>query len=341
MGYHRVPMSSSPEHDDHAHSHGEEHAHDHGHVDERQHGHDHGHSHDHAPKDFGPAFALGIALQTVFIVGEIGVGLAANSLAVLADAGHNVSDVLALALAWGASHLGRRGATKGRTYGWKSASILAAVANALMLVFVNGGVAWEAIGRFSSPEHVSAVPVIVVSLVGVAVNGFSAWLFAKGSEGDVNVRAAFLHLASDAVVAAGVAITGVAIYSTGILWLDPAASLIVAAVVLLSTWSLLRRAVDLAMHAVPRGIDEARVKAWLGSLPGVAGVHDLHIWAMSTTENILTAHLVVRSMPTDALACGIDTELRAQFPIHHVTLQIDPEGSPCSLANHGAVGPQG
>ena len=305
----------------------------------KQHAHDHhaGHSHGHAPKDFGRAFAVGIALQTAFIVGEIIVGLAAHSLAVMADAAHNVSDVLALALAWGATRLGRRNALKGRTYGFKSASILAAVANALTLLFVNGAVAWEAIHRFRSPEPVAAVPVIVVSVVGVGVNGFCAWLFAKGSSGDVNVRAAFLHLASDAAVAAGVALTGVAIYLTGILWLDPAASIVVSAVVLISTWSLLRRAVDLAMHAVPEGIDESIVRSWLAALPGVVGIHDLHVWAMSTTENVLSAHVVVREMPSGALACDIDAKLREAFPVHHVTIQIDPDGSSCSLAPDNAI----
>ncbi len=295
------------------------------------HGASHEHAHQHAPKDFGRAFALGIALQSAFIIGEVVVGLAANSLAVLADAGHNLSDVLALALAWGATQLGKRKATKGRTYGLRSASILTALANSLTLVFVNGAVAWEAVGRLRSPEPVAAVPVIVVSLAGVAINGFCAWLFSKGSQGDINVRAAFLHLASDAVVAAGVAGTGVAIRATGMLWLDPAASLAVAIIVIGSTWSLLRRAVDLAMHAVPRGIDEDQVKAWLAGLPGVVSVHDLHIWAMSTTENLMTAHLVVRAMPTDALACEIDAQVRARFPIHHVTIQVDPDGASCAL----------
>lgn len=303
-------------------------------------GHGHGgggHSHDHGPKDFGRAFAVGIAIQSTFIVAEIVVGLASNSLAVLADAGHNVSDVLALALAWGATHLGKRKATKGRTYGLRSASILAAVANAITLVFVNGGVAWEAIGRLRSPEPVAALPVIVVSLAGVGVNGFCAWLFAKGSEGDVNVRAAFLHLASDAVVAAGVALTGVAIHFSGLRWLDPVASMLVSVVVLISTWSLLRKAIDLAMHAVPKGIDEDKVNAWFAALPGVVGVHDLHIWAMSTTENALTAHVVVKAMPTSALACELDMKVRDAFAIHHVTIQIDPEDAACELAHEDAI----
>jgi len=301
------------------------------------HHHDHAGGHDHAPKDFGRAFALGIAIQSAFIVGEIVVGLAANSLAVLADAGHNVSDVLALGLAWGASRLGKVRPTKGRTYGLRSASLLAAVANAIMLVFVNGGVAWEAIGRLREPEHVAALPVIVVSLAGVAVNGFCAWLFARGSEGDINVRAAFLHLASDAAVAAGVAVTGVVIYFTGLQWLDPVASILVAIIVLASTWSLLRKAVNLAMHGVPAGLDEDEVEKWLVALPDVSAVHDLHLWAISTTENALTVHLVVRAMPTTAVACEVDAKLRARFKIHHATIQIEPENAPCALAGADVI----
>jgi cobalt-zinc-cadmium efflux system protein len=296
------------------------------------HDHDHDHAHDHAPASFGRAFAIGIALQSTFIVAEIIVGLSAHSLAVLSDAGHNVSDVLALVLAWAATRLGRRKATKGRTYGWKSASILAAVFNSVTLVFVNGAVAWEAIGRFSRPEPVAALPVIVVSVVGVAVNGFCAWLFAKGSKEDVNVRAAFLHLASDAGVAAGVAVTGALIYWTHLVWLDAAASLVVSAIVLASTWSLLRRALNLALHAVPEGIDEAAIERWLAAVPGVVSVHDLHVWAMSTTENALTAHLVMAKLPAGALACELDTMLRATFKVHHVALQLDPEGAVCALA---------
>lgn len=313
--------------------HGHETSHDHDH----EHEHGHGHDHAHARTDFGRAFALGIALQTCFIVGEVIVGFAANSLAVVADAGHNLSDVLALALAWGASHLGKRRASKGRTFGFKSASILAAAVNALSLVFVNGAVAWEAVGRFQHAEPVKAVPVVVVSLVGVVVNGFSAWLFARGSERDVNVRAAFLHLASDAAVAAGVAITGVLIYYTHVAWLDPAASIAVAAVVLWSTWSLLRRAVDLAMHAVPAGIDEDELRAWLERQADVVAVHDLHVWAMSTTENILSAHIVMSPMPVGALACELDARMRKEFPLHHVTIQIDPVGAKCALAHDDAI----
>lgn len=290
-----------------------------------------GHAHEHGPASFGRAFAIGISIQSAFIIVEVVVGLASNSLAVLADAGHNVSDALALALAWGATYLGKRKSTKGRTYGLKSASILAAVANALTLVFVNGMVAWEAIGRLRHPEPVAAFPMIVVSLVGVVVNGFCAWLFAKGSENDLNVRAAFLHLASDAAVAGGVAITGVIIRFTALAWIDPVASIVVSVIVLYSTWSLLRRAIDLAMHAVPRGIDEDKVKARLAALPNVLSVHDLHIWALSTTETALSAHLVLITMPDDALVCAFDETIRAEFPLHHVTLQLEPKGAECAL----------
>ncbi len=313
----------------------DEHGHGHGHGD------GHGHGHAHAPKDFGRAFALGIALQTSFIVAEVVVGLAAHSLAVLADAGHNVSDVLALALAWAASRLGKRRPTKGRTYGLKSATILAALANAVTLVFVNGAVAWEAVRRLHSPESVQAVPIIAVSAIGVVVNGFCAWLFARGSESDVNVRAAFLHLASDAAVAGGVALTGVAMRFTGWASLDPIASLVVSAVVLVSTWSLLRRAMNLAMHAVPPGIDEERVRAWLAERPDVVTVHDLHIWGISTTENALTAHLVMRTMPTTSLAADLDAQLRRRFKLHHVTVQLDPEGARCALAEEPGCGSVG
>ncbi len=288
--------------------------------------------HVHGPSDFGRAFAIGITLQLGFVVAEIIVGLIANSLAVIADAGHNVSDVLALGLAWGATVLGKRKATKGRSFGFKSASILVAVANALTLVFVNGAVAWEAIGRFQNPEAVAPIPIIVVSAAGVAVNAFCAWLFIKGSKGDVNIRAAFLHLASDAVVAAGVSITGVLLYFTGRLWLDPAVSIAVAVVVLVSTWSLLRQALDLAMHAVPRGIDVDELETWLRTQSGVAAVHDLHVWALSTTENAMTVHLVMGSLPTNALACELDVAIRDKFAIHHVTVQFDPVGAPCALA---------
>jgi cobalt-zinc-cadmium efflux system protein len=314
------------------------HAHDHGH------GHGHGHTHAHTthargrgPEDFGRAFAVGVGLQLAFVAGEVVAGITSRSLAIVADAGHNVSDVLALALAWGATVLARRGASKGRTYGLRSATILAALANAVALVFVNGAVAWAAVGRLHAPQPVATTTMILVALLGVAVNGFCAWLFARGSERDINVRAAFLHLLSDAVVAGGVAVTGVLIRLTGFVWLDAVAGLAVAVIVVASTWSLFRRALDLALHAVPPGIDEDRVRAWLAELPEVVEVHDLHIWGMSTRDVAMTAHLVVQQMPTHALACEIDRELRSHFGIHHVTIQLDPLGSRCALAAADAL----
>jgi cobalt-zinc-cadmium efflux system protein len=309
-----------------AHDHHDGHDHAHGH---HHHGHDHGHHH--GEVTLNRTFAAGIALQCAFVIGEVIVGLQSNSLAVLSDAGHNVSDVFALVLAWGASRLSHGLASRGRTYGYRSASILAALVNALSLVFVNGAVAWEAVSRLRHPEPVAPIAVIVVSLVGVAVNGFCAWLFARAQSDDLNIGAAFLHLASDAAVAAGVALTGVAIRFTQAYWLDPVASLLVAAVVMWSTASALRRSLDLAMHAVPKGIDEVEVRAWLAAQPDVVTVHDLHIWALSTRETALTAHLVMRALPTDARACQMDAHLRAKFPIHHVTIQLDPEGVKCAL----------
>ena len=310
--------------------------HGHGHGAHGDAGHGHGHAHG-QPSNFGRAFAIGVALQGTFVVVEVVLGLAANSLAVLSDAGHNVSDVLALVLAWGATTLGRRRSTTRRTYGWKSASILAAVVNSLSLVFVNGAVAWEAVLRLREPEPVTTTIMIFVSLAGVCVNAISAWLFARGNKDDVNIRAAFLHLASDAVVAAGVALAGVLIHFTHWYWLDSAVSLLVSAILVVMTWSLVRRAIDLAMHAVPESIDESAVRAWLTAFPGVVELHDLHIWAMSTTENVLTAHVVVRDMPTGAMACEMDAGLQKTFPLHHVTIQIDPHDARCALAEETTI----
>jgi cobalt-zinc-cadmium efflux system protein len=292
-----------------------------------------GEHHHHAHGQWGRSFVVGISLQTLFIVLEVIVGLRSHSLAVLSDAGHNVSDVLALGLAFGAQLLAKRGASKGRTYGLRSASILAALVNSLTLVFVNGAVAWEAVGRFVTPAEVVPLPMIFVSLLGVAVNGFCA----KDSHDDVNVRAAFLHLASDAAVAAGVALTGVAIYFSGFRWLDPVASLIVAAVVLVSTLSLLRQTINLAMHAVPQGIDEDAVRACLAEAPGVVEVHDLHVWALSTSENAMTAHITVKTLPQGRMACELDEKIRGRFRIHHVTIQIDLVGTPCRLASGAGI----
>ena len=311
------------------------HAHTHDHHD-----HGHGHAHVHAPADFGRAFAIGIALNTAYVAAEAVYGVLANSLALLADAGHNFGDVLALGLAWLAAMLGRRAPSARYTYGLRSSSILAALANAVMLAVVTGGIAWEAVLRFMQPEPAAGVTIMAVAAVGIAVNGATALMFMGGRKQDLNVRSAFQHMASDALVAFGVVATGALILLTHWLWLDPAISLVISAVIVWGTWSLMREALDLALDAVPAGVDRAGVLDYLGALPGVTEVHDLHIWGMSTTETALTAHLVRPGSDVDdallAQACG---ELRARFSIHHATLQVEGGNAdhPCDLADHAVV----
>ncbi|MBS0576422.1 MAG: cation transporter [Proteobacteria bacterium] len=304
---------------DHGHDHGDRGHGGHGH---RGHGHG-GHGHAHAPADFGKAFAVGITLNLGFVIVEAIYGTLSNSLSLLADAGHNFGDVLGLVLAWGASVLVKKMPTQRRTYGLRRTSILASLVNALILLFATGAIAWEAIGRFAHPEPVASGVVMAVAAVGIAVNGFSAWLFASGSD-DVNIRGAFLHLASDAVVALGVVVAAVVMRYTGWQWLDPAVSLAIVVAIAIGTWGLLRESVDLALDAVPRHIDPAKVESWLAALPGVEAVHDLHIWGMSTTEAALTVHLV-RPNPDidDMLLARIHRELRSQFRIDHVTVQFE------------------
>jgi cobalt-zinc-cadmium efflux system protein len=289
----------------------------------------------HNPEHYDRAFVIGIALNVVFVLVEAGFGLLSGSLALLADAGHNLSDVLALVVALGATILSRRIPTARRTYGWRRSSILAALVNALALVVVVGVVSWEAVQRLLEPRPVEGGVMIVVAAAGVLVNGVAALLFLGGRQHDANLRAAFLHLAADAAVSVGVVVAGVAILITGWLWLDPAISLGISAIILLSTWHLLREALDMALDAVPAGVDERRVRTYLEGLPGVADVHDLHIWAMSTTQTALTAHLVMRSPPRDdALLAQVAGELRGRFTIEHATLQIECGDAeyPCVLA---------
>jgi cobalt-zinc-cadmium efflux system protein len=293
--------------------------------------HDHGHHH-HA-HGYDRAFAVGIVLNLGFVVVEAVYGVLAQSMALLADAGHNLSDVLALALAWGASTLARRGPTKRFTYGFRSSSILAALVNAALLLVVTGGIAWEAIQRFAEPAEVAGQTLIWVALAGIAVNGASAMLFARDRRRDINVRGAFLHLAADAAVSLGVVVAGIGIVFTGWLWLDPLVGLIIAAAIVASTWGLLRDSTALALNAVPGHIDPASVRAYLASLPGVAEVHDLHIWGMSTTETALTAHLVMPGgNPGDRFMADLCRELRAHHHVHHPTIQIETGAHPCELA---------
>ena len=285
------------------------------------------------------AFAVGITLNLSFVVVEAIYGLLAHSMALVADAGHNLGDVLGLTLSWGAAVLARRKPTPSRTYGLRGTTMIASLANSLVLLFVTGGIAWESMGRLMAPEPVSEKTVIVVALIGVAVNGGSALLFMAGSKGDLNIRSAFLHLASDAAIAVGVAVAGACILFTGWHWLDPLVSIVLSLVILVSTWSLLRRSVDLVLAAVPEGIDALAVKAFLAGLPGVQEVHDLHIWAMSTTETALTAHLVIaEGTATSKLLADAGKRLRAEFTIGHSTLQVEAPGhGPCEQAPDSRV----
>jgi cobalt-zinc-cadmium efflux system protein len=316
----------SQEHHHHEHHDLDHHGHDHGHE---HHGHGH---HHHAPRDFGMAFAIGIALNFGFVVVEAVYGVLAHSMALLADAGHNLSDVLALALAWAASRLARRGPSARYTYGLRSTSILAALFNAALLLLVTGGIIWESIQRLIDLEPVASKTVMWVALAGIVVNAVSAIPFAK-SGGDLNVRAAFVHLAADAAISLGVVIAALITIATGWLWIDPVMGIAIAVVIIVGTWGLLRDSVNMALNAVPTHIDPAKVRAYLTKLTGVSEVHDLHIWAMSTTETALTVHLVMpKGHPGDAFTAEICKELREHYRVHHATVQIETGAQPCELA---------
>lgn len=298
---------------------------------------DHSHGHNHGQANHNRAFVIGIALNSGFVIIEALYGFLAHSLALLADAGHNLSDVLGLLLALGASILARRPATQRHTYGLRRSSILAAMFNAMFLLIAVGGIAWEAVQRFSNPSPVAGGTVIGVAAVGIAINTTTALMFLSGQR-DLNIRGAFLHMASDAIVSCGVVLAGIAILITGWLWFDPVVSLIIVAVIVFGTWELLRDSINLALDAVPQNIEPLAVRTYLAELPGVAQIHDLHIWAMSTTETALTAHLVMPTgYPGDAFLAQICLALHDQFGIEHTTIQVetgDPN-HPCVLAPHG------
>jgi cobalt-zinc-cadmium efflux system protein len=282
----------------------------------------------------GPAFLIGIGLNIAFVVAEGLAGWLGNSVALLADAGHNLSDVLGLVVAWAATVLAARLPSARFTYGFRGSSILAALFNAVLLLVAVGAIGWEAVMRLVHPEPSQGWTVIVVAAIGIAVNGVTAMLFAAGRHGDLNVRGAFLHMAADAGVSAGVVVAGILILMTGWLWLDPIASLLVCVVIVWSTWSLLRESIAMSLDAVPPQVDPEAVRAYLTSLTGVDGLHDLHIWPMSTTEVALTAHLKMgRGHPGDAFLHEVAHELEHRFGIAHPTLQIetDPAGH-CELA---------
>ena len=325
-------------HTDHDHDHGHDHGHSH-HDHGLSPGHSHGHGHHHAPKDFGKAFAIGTALNAGFVVVEIGYGLASHSLALIADGLHNLSDVGGLLIAWWAMLLTRRKPTRSRTYGYRRASILAALGNAAFLLIAVGAIAYEALMRFWAPAPVATTTVMVVSAIGILVNGGTALLFMGGAH-DINIRGAFLHMAADAGVSLGVVVSAFLVGVTGWLWIDPAVGLAISAVILFSSWDLGRQAVNMAMDAVPQGVDRGKVERYLGGLPGVSEVHDVHIWAMSTTENAMTAHLVRPGAGLDdGLLATAASQLRERFGIQHVTLQIesgDP-AHPCPFAPEDVI----
>jgi cobalt-zinc-cadmium efflux system protein len=268
-----------------------------------------------------------------FVVAEVVYGLAAHSLALLSDAGHNLSDVFGLLIAWGAMHIGKRLPTKRHTYGLRRSSILAALVNAVVLLIVVGGITWEAIERLFKPEPVAGTTVMWVAAAGVVINGITAWMFMAGRKHDLNVKGAFLHMAGDAVVSIGVILIGFAIRATGWHWLDPAVSILIGAVIVWGTWSLLRESINLALDAVPEAIDPHAVEAYLAGLPGVKAIHDLHIWGMSTTEVALTVHLVMPSPPTeDQFLHNVSHALEEKFGIGHATIQIEHGDMECHLA---------
>jgi len=282
------------------------------------------HHHDHGPTAINRAFGIGVALNLTFVALEAGFGFWANSLALLADAGHNLSDVIGLLLAWGASYLSAREPSQRRTYGLRRSSILAALVNAVLLLIAVGAIVWEALQRFGTPESVSGWTVVGVAAAGVVVNTATAMLFMSGHKDDLNIRGAYLHMAADAAVSAGVVIAGFVIRATGWTWVDPLTSIVIAVVIAVATWGLFRESLDLALDAVPAGIDPAEVEAYLASIPGIASVHHLHVWGMSTSEIALTVHLTKPDgQLDDALLERISKELHERFKISHATIQLE------------------
>ncbi len=305
--------------------------HDHSH----QHGHGHGagHGHAHAPANFDRAFAIGIGLNIAFVVVEAGFGFAADSVALLADAGHNMSDVLGLAVAWGGTALARKPPSKRFTYGLRGSSILAALLNALLLLVALGAIVLESVRRFSDPSPVAGFTVSAVAAIGIVINLATAMLFARGRQGDINIRGAYLHMASDAAVSAGVVVAGLVIWATRLTSIDPVVSLAIAALIFWQTWGLLRESVEMSLSAVPRSLDYDSIGTALSALEGVTGTHDLHIWPMSTTETVLTAHLLMPGgHPGDAFLSKAQAMLHDRFGIAHATLQIELDADCfCSL----------
>ncbi len=310
---------------------GQSHNHDHSHGDE--------HHHHVLPGNFGSAFVIAIALNTVFVIVEFVYGFIANSTALMADAGHNLSDVLGLLLALGASILARRTPSGRFTYGLRSTSILAAMANAMFLMAACGIIAWEAIHRMSQAHEVAGLTVTLVAGIGIFINGVSAWLFVKGSKGDLNIRGVYLHMLADAAISLGVALAGLVMLFTGWYWLDPVVSLLIVGVIVIGTWDLLRESMQLALSAIPEHIDASDVENYLRQCRGVTDIHDLHIWGMSTTESALTVHLVMpEGYPGDVYIDEIMLSLKERFTIHHSTLQVEQGTTNHSCALQSNIG---
>ena len=310
----------------------------HGHEHGPRHDHNHGHHHHAAPDPgHGRAFAFGVILNTGFVVLEATMGIISGSMALVADAGHNLSDVLGLLVAWGASILAARPPSERFTYGFKSSSILAALANASLLLITLGAILVETLRRLGDPQPVAGGTMIAVAAAGIVVNGATALLFMRGRKTDLNIRGAFLHMAADAAVSAGVVVAGLLVLWTGKAWIDPVTGLLIVAVIAWGTWGLLKDALKMALLGVPDGIDEAKVRAFLSARPGVSAVHDLHIWPMSTTETALTAHLVIPAgHPGDGFLQALAHDLEHDFGIGHVTVQVETAAE-CVLEPAGVV----
>jgi cobalt-zinc-cadmium efflux system protein len=317
---------------------GSAHEHDHGHD------HDHGcdgglfHHHHHEVADYNRAFAIGTALNSLFVGIEAGYGWIAGSMALIADAGHNLSDVLGLLLAWGAHYLAQKPASERKTYGLRRITILASLTSAVLLLLALGAIGWEALQRLADPQPVAGMTVIVVAAIGVVINTATALLFVKGQH-DLNIKGAYLHMAADAAVSLGVVIAGVAILYTGWRWLDPVLSLVIVTIVLIGTWHLLRDSLNLSIDGVPANIDLREIRDYLARQPGVEGIHDLHVWALSTTQTALTAHLITATPVGNRFLERIQNELRERFSIDHATIQVEraDEESHCPLDREQCV----
>ncbi len=297
------------------------------------------HDHNHQISNYNRAFAIGVMLNVIFVAIEAGYGVAAGSLALIADAGHNLTDVLSLLLAWGAGLLATKPATEKRTYGFRKVTIMASLASAILLLVALGGITWEAIGRFFDPKPVEGMTVIAVAAIGVVINTITALLFVSGQKHDLNIRGAFLHMAADAGVSFGVVVAGIIIMVTGWLLIDPLISLLIVAVILVGTWSLLRDSMNLAIDSVPKGIDIAGIKRYLTSLENVSQIHDLHVWPLSTTEVALSVHLIMidDSLNNDFLP-KLQQQLHDRFSIEHSTIQVERQcDGPCMLNKNGCI----